>query len=92
MIIKIDRADGQTEMFENGNYLITNVKDFHPIICKITIYGEGKKIKTVKRPFSFIYKHFTFKSKKVQEQLKNLANQAKTEDKTMNTEVMKNEG
>lgn len=92
MIIKIERADGQIEIYESGNYLITKIKDFHPIICKVTVYAEGKKIKNVKRPFCFIYKHFIFKSKKVQEHLKNLANQAKTEDKTMNTEVMKNEG
>ena len=92
MIIKIDRADGQTEMFENGNYLITKVKDFHPIICKITIYGDGKKIKSVARPFNFIYKHFIFKSKKVQEQLKNLVEQAENEKQNAENKVVENEG
>ena len=72
--------------------LITKIKDFHPIICKITVYGDGKKIKSVARPFNFIYKHFIFKSKKVQEQLKNLAQQAENEKQNAETKVVENEG
>ena len=92
MIVKIERADGQTEVFESGNYLISKVKDFHPIICKVTVYAEGKRIKVVKRPFGFIYKNFIFKSKQVQEELKNLAQQAKKESENAETKVVENEG
>ena len=91
MIIKVERADGQTEVFESGNYLISKSKDFHPIICKVIIYAEGKRIKTVKRPFNFIYKHFTFKSAKVQERLKELEKQAELEKQNAN-KVVENEG
>ena len=77
MTIKVERADGQTEIYENGNYTISKVKDFHPIICKVTIYSSGRIVKSVSRPFPFIYKHFIYKSKKVQTILKNLEEQAK---------------
>ena len=89
MIIKIERADGQTEIFESGNYIISRVKDFHPMICSVSIYDNGVKIKTVKRHFKFFYKHFIFKSKKVQEQLKNIAKQV---EKQNENKVVKNEG
>lgn len=92
MIIKIERADGQTELYESGNYLISKIKEFHPIICKVTVYGNGKKIKSVARPFNFIYKHFIFKSKNVQEQLKNLAEQAEKENENAENKVVENEG
>lgn len=93
MIIKIERADGQTEIYESGNYLITKGKDFHLLICKVTVYGDnGKKIKSVARPFAFIYKHFIFKSKKVQEHLKNLAEQAEKEIQNAENKVVENEG
>ena len=92
MIVKIERADGQTEIFESGSYLISKSKDFHPIICKVTVYAEGKRIKVVKRPFGFIYKHFIFKSKQVQEELKNLAQQAEKKNENAETKVVENEG
>lgn len=72
MTIKAELADGTFEIFESGNYKLSTVKDFHPMICKVSIYDNGKKIKSVSRPFKWFYKHFTFKSKKVQETLKNL--------------------
>lgn len=72
MLIKIERADGEFEIYESNNYRITKIKDFHPLIVKITVYDNGTKIKVVKRPFKFIYKHFIFKSKKVQDELKNI--------------------
>ena len=73
MIIKMILADGTLDVFETGNYKISKVKDFHPLICKVTVFSNnGKKIKSVKRPFSFFYKHFTFKSEKVQKELAEL--------------------
>ena len=69
MTIKINRADNQIEIFETSNYLISKSKEFHPMICKITVFENGHKIACRKRPFSFFYKKFIFKSKKVQEQL-----------------------
>lgn len=79
MIVKIERADGETEIFNTDNYRISKSKDFHPLICTVSVYDNGVKIKTVKRPFKFFYKYFTFKSSKVQEQLKKLEEQAKPE-------------
>lgn len=75
MTIKIERADGEIEIFNSDNYRIGKSKDFHPLICTVSVYDNGVKIKTMKRPFKFFYKHFTFKSKKVQEQLKKLEEQ-----------------
>ena len=72
MVIEINMADGTTDLFETGNYKISKVKDFHPMICKVTVYSNGKKIKTIHRPFSFIYKRFIFKSNKVQAELKQI--------------------
>lgn len=85
MVVKTELADGKTEVFETSNYVISKTKDFHPLLCKVSIYDNGKKIKSVSRPFKFIYKHFIFKSEKVQTILKNieeqrqLAEQAKEE-------------
>ena len=39
------------------------------------IRENGFKIKSVSRPFKFIYKHFIFKSEKVQTILKNIEEQ-----------------
>lgn len=75
MIVKVELADGTTEIFESQNYKISRVKDFHPIICKVEVFSDGVKIKTVKRPFVFFYKHFTFKSEKVQKVLAELEKQ-----------------
>lgn len=75
MTIVTELADGRTEVFENTNYIISKSKDFHPLICRVSIYSGNKKIKSVSRPFKFIYKHFIFKSEKVQTILKNLEEQ-----------------
>ena len=87
MVVKTELANGNFEVFETSNYVISKMKDFHPLLCKVSIYDNGKKIKSVSRPFKFIYKHFIFKSEKVQTVLKNLeeqrqlAEQAKGETK-----------
>ena len=72
MVVKTELANGNFEVFESSNYVISKMKDFHPLLCKVSIYDNGKKIKSVSRPFKFIYKHFIFKSEKVQTVLKNL--------------------
>ena len=79
MTIITELANGNTEVFESGNYLISRAKDFHPMILKVSIFADGKKIKTVSRRFKFFYKHFTFKSKKVQEELRKLSEQKQAE-------------
>lgn len=87
MVVKTELVNGNFEVFESSNYVISKMKDFHPLLCKVSIYDNGKKIKSVSRPFKFIYKHFIFKSEKVQTVLKNLeeqrqlAEQAKGETK-----------
>lgn len=74
MVVKTELANGRTEVFETSNYVISKTKDFHPLLCKVSIYDNGKKIKSVSRPFKFIYKHFIFKSEKVQKLLVELEN------------------
>ena len=75
MTIKIERADGEIEIFNSDSCRISKPKDFHPLICKVSVFENGFKIKSVSRPFKFIYKHFIFKSEKVQNVLKNLEEQ-----------------
>ena len=74
MIITV-LADGRTEVFETSNYVISKPKHFHPLICRVSVFENGFKIKSVSRPFKFIYKHFIFKSEKVQTILKNIEEQ-----------------
>lgn len=75
MVVKTELANGNFEVFEISNYVVSKTKDFHPLLCKVSIYDNGKKIKSVSRPFKFFYKHFTFKSDKVQKLLVELENQ-----------------
>ena len=75
MTIITELADGRTEVFESSNYVISRPRDFHPLICKVSVFENGFKIKSVSRLFKFIYKHFIFKSEKVQTILKNLEEQ-----------------
>lgn len=75
MVVKTELANGNFEVFETSNYVISKTKDFHPLLCKVSVFENGFKIKSVSRPFKFIYKHFIFKSEKVQTILKNLDEQ-----------------
>ena len=75
MTIITELADNRIEIFESQNYVISKPKDFHPLIIKVSIYSNGKKIKSSSRPFKFIYKNFRFKSEKVQATLKTLEEQ-----------------
>lgn len=86
MVVKTELANGNFEVFETSNYMVSKTKDFHPLLCKVSIYDNGKKIKSVSRPFKFIYKHFIFKSDKVQTFLKNI-----DEQKRLAEEAKKNE-
>ena len=49
MTIITELADGRAEIFETSNYVISKTKDFHPLLCKVSIYDNGKKIKSVSR-------------------------------------------
>lgn len=69
MTVKIELADGTTEVFETNNYRISTLKDFHPMICSVEIYAGTKRIKKFSRGFKFFYRHFTFKSRAVQDRL-----------------------
>lgn len=77
MTIKTNLADGTTEIFETNNYKISTIKDMHPMIIAVYVFSDGKLIKKVKRPLQFFYKHFIFKSYKIQSLLKELNNQNK---------------
>lgn len=75
------RADGQTECFMTDRYLISTVKDLHPLIIKVEVYDNGRKVAQLKRPFSFWYRNVTFKSHKVQEELRKMNERELKEDK-----------
>lgn len=76
MIVKTELADGTFEIFETQNYKISRARDFHPMILKVDVYtGNGFRVKSVKRFFKFFYRHFTFKSEKVQKVIKELNEQ-----------------
>ena len=72
MTVVLDLANGQTEIFETEKYVISKARDFHPLICGVTVYDNGRRIARKKRPFSWWYKKFTFKSEYVQNKLKEL--------------------
>lgn len=84
MVVKTELANGNFEVFETSNYVISKTKDFHPLLCKVSIYDNGKKIKSVSRPFKFIYKHFIFKSEKVQKLLVELENKKENQIQEQN--------
>lgn len=75
MTIKTELANGTFEIFESQGYNISTLKDMHPMILSVTIFDNGKKIFKKSRPFKWYYKHFTFKSEKVQKQLEEIEKQ-----------------
>lgn len=75
MTVVLDLANRQTEVFETEKYIISKAKDFHPLICGVTVYDNGRRIARKKRPFLWWYKKVTFNSFKVQEKLKELQGQ-----------------
>ena len=72
MTVALDLTNGNTETFTTENYVISRTKDFHPMICRVTVFDNGRRIARRKRLFSWWYKKFTFTSFKVQEKLKEL--------------------
>ena len=72
MTIITELANGNTEIFKSDNYTISKIKDFHPLILSVSIYDNGKKIVSKKRVFKWFYKKFTFKSERVQNQLRKI--------------------
>ena len=72
MTVGLELANGNTETFTTENYVISRPKDFHPMICRVTVFDNGRRIARKKRPFSWWYKMVTFNSFKVQEKLKEL--------------------
>lgn len=67
MVAKVELANGNVEFAEVNQYAIGT--ELHPAVVKITIYDNGKKICSKARKHIFIYKHFTFKTKAVQDQI-----------------------
>lgn len=80
MVIKVKRADGETEIYMSDRYRISRFKDFHPIILGVSVYDNGRKIESVSRPFPFFYKHIIFKTKKVQKMLREIIEAEKKEE------------
>lgn len=72
MTVVLDLANGNTETFTTENYVISRPKDFHPIICRVTVFDNGRRIARRKRFCIWWYKMVTFNSFKVQEKLKEL--------------------
>lgn len=72
MTIRLELANGSYEMFETDNYVIGKLDNMHPMICKVDVFSNGRKIKTRKRFCVWWYKLITFKSQKVQDELKKL--------------------
>ena len=72
MTVVLDLANGPTETFETEKYVISKAKDFHPLICGVTVFDNGRRIARKKRLFSWWYKMVTFNSFKVQEKFKAL--------------------
>nr|DAU31828.1 MAG TPA: hypothetical protein [Bacteriophage sp.] len=75
MTIITKLANGNTEIFETQNYIVSKAKDFHPALLSVSVFQGDKKIFKKSRHFQFFYKHFIFKSEKVQSTLKNLEEQ-----------------
>lgn len=75
MTVIVDLANGQTETFITEKYVISKAKDFHPLICEVKVFDNGRRIARKKRPFSWWYKMAAFNSFKVQEKLKELQGQ-----------------
>jgi hypothetical protein len=79
MTVKNELANGNTEIFETDNYIICKPENFHPLILKVEVFSNGKKIKSVSRRHKWYYKHFTFHTEKVQEELRKIQAEGKIE-------------
>lgn len=62
MTVIIDRADGNREIFQTAQFMISQPKDMNPIICAIKVkLDNGKTVARWRRPFSAIYKKYVWK-------------------------------
>lgn len=75
MTVKTYLVDGTKELFETQNYKISTIKDLHPMILKVEVFADGKRIEKLYRKHKFFYKHFTFNTPKVQNLLKQIDEQ-----------------
>lgn len=55
MFVKLYRADRCREFFNTDNYLIAPQKDINPIIVKIEIFNDGRRVYFWKRPKTRLY-------------------------------------
>lgn len=72
MTVKVLWADNNIEIFESDKYVISPVKNFHPGIVSVEVWNGNKRIAKKKRFFSFWYSHITFRSEKIQNELKRI--------------------
>lgn len=72
MTVKVLTVENNVECFETGKFVVSPVKDMNPLILSVWVYSGNKLICRRKRHFTWLYKHFTFKSKKVQDVLKQM--------------------
>lgn len=62
MTVIIDRADGNREIFQTAQFIVSQAKDMNPIICAIKVkLDNGKTVARWRRPFSRIYKKYVWK-------------------------------
>lgn len=65
-------VNGRMEVFECNGYKIGMTSEFHPLLVSVDIYSNGVKVAHRGRPLAFIYKHITFKTKRVRDRLKEI--------------------
>ena len=56
MTVVLDLANGNTETFATENYVISRTKDFRPMICRVTVFDNGRRIARRKRFCIWWYK------------------------------------
>ena len=83
MTVRTDLADGTFDVFETNEFRVSKTKDFHPAICRVTVFSGSKKILRKSRPFALLYRLITFRSSKVQKELEKI--REKNEQKTGKT-------
>lgn len=72
MTVKILTIENNIECFKSEKIVVSSIKDMNPLILSVWVYSGDKLICRRKRHFTWLYKHFTFKSKKVQDVLKQM--------------------
>ena len=72
MTVIVKNGDGTKSCFETSSYLISTEKAMHPAIVSVKVYSGTKLIAKKSRRFPWWYKHITFKSAKVQNELKRI--------------------